>query len=131
MPTKVNSTLAQTFADAVKTAIDAGSGPGTIKLYNGTQPATPNTAITTQTLLATLTFSDPCGTASSGVLTFSAITDDGNVDATGTPTWARIADSAGNAVVDMACGSGQLEFTPAAVSAGAAVSISSLTLSFA
>ena len=87
--------------DTVKAAIDAGAGAGTIKIYNGTQPTAPADAITTQTLLATLTFSDPCGTTSSGTLTMSAITQDSAADATGTATWARIADSTGATVFDV------------------------------
>lgn len=86
--------------DAIKTAIDAGSGAGLIKIYNGTQPATANDAVTSQTLLGTLTFSDPCGSSSSGTLTFSAITQDSSADATGTATWARIVDSTGATVFD-------------------------------
>lgn len=90
-----NSTL-----DVIKTAIDAGAGAGLIKIYNGTQPSLPSDAVTTQTLLGTLTFSDPCGSSSSGTLTFSAITQDSSADATGTATWARITDSAANVVFD-------------------------------
>ncbi len=90
-----NSTL-----DVIKTAIDAGVGAGLIKIYTGTQPSLPSDAVTTQTLLGTLTFSDPCGSSSSGTLTFSAITQDSSADATGTATWARITDSAANVVFD-------------------------------
>lgn len=85
----------------ILTAIDAGSGAGTVKIYTGTQPAGPATAITTQTLLGTLTFSDPCGVESAGTLTMSAITQDSSADATGTATWARCADSTGAAVCDI------------------------------
>ena len=97
------------FATAVKssvlapiiTAIDAGVGAGTIKVYSGTIPATPATAITTQVLLGTLTFSDPCGTEAAGTITMSAITQDSSADATGTASWARIQDSAGVVVCDI------------------------------
>lgn len=97
------------FATAVKNAclapiqaaIDAGSGPGTIKIYNGTMPTLPSDAVTTQTLLGTLTFSDPCGATSAGALTMSAITQDSAADATGTASWARIADSTGATVMDI------------------------------
>ena len=71
----------------IKDAIDAGSGAGTIKFYTGTQPASPADAITSQVLLGTLTFSDPCGSVSAGALTMSAITQDSSADATGTATW--------------------------------------------
>ncbi len=86
--------------DVIKTAIDAGSGAGTINVYSGTQPTAPSDAITSQVLLGTLTFSDPCGSSSAGVLTFSTITQDSSADATGTATWARIKDSTGSVVFD-------------------------------
>lgn len=85
----------------VATAIDAGPGAGTIKIYTGTMPADCATAITTQTLLGTLTFSDPCGTIATGSLTMSAITQDSSADATGTAAWARIQDSTGVVVMDL------------------------------
>lgn len=118
--------------DTLKTAVDAGSGPGTIKVYNGTQPTTANDAITSQTLLATLTFSDPCGTTSSGTLTMSAITQDSAADATGTATWARIADSTGATVFDvdvtvMGAG-GTLQFNTTNFVIGGPVLISSFTI---
>jgi len=95
--------LRTTRITAVLTAIDAGSGAGTCKLYSGTRPAT-GSAVTTQTLLATLTFTDPAGTVSNGVLSFSAITADTSADADGTATWARIADSDANFVADLSVG---------------------------
>ena len=64
-------------------------------------PADCATAITTQTLLGTLTFSDPCGTIATGSLTMSAITQDSSADATGTAAWARIQDSTGVVVMDL------------------------------
>ena len=84
----------------LRDAIDAGSGPGTISFYTGTIPADPATAVTSQVLLGTLTFSDPCGTVSAGVLTMSAITSDSSADATGTASWVRIKDSDGTVVAD-------------------------------
>jgi hypothetical protein len=89
------------LADAVDDRINLGAAAGTIKIYDGSQPASANTAVSTQTLLATLTFSDPAfGAAAAGVITASAITSDASADATGTATWARIADSDGNTVFD-------------------------------
>lgn len=118
--------------DTLKTAVDAGSGPGTIKVYNGTQPTTANDAITSQTLLATLTFSDPCGTTSSGTLTMSAITQDSAADATGTATWARIADSTGATVFDVnvtvSGAGGTLQFNTTNFVIGGPVLISSFTI---
>lgn len=118
--------------DTVKTAIDAGSGAGTIKIYTGTQPTSPADAITTQTLLGTLTFSDPCGTSASGTLTMSAITQDSSADATGTATWARIADSTGATVCDVDVtatgGGGTLQFNTTSFVIGGPILISAFTI---
>ena len=98
-------TLSATAAGHVLTAINndlnLGSGAGTIKLYTGTKPTDPDTAITSQVLLGTLTCSDPAGAVSGRTLTFGAVTMDSAADATGTATWARLADSAGVAVIDI------------------------------
>lgn len=113
----------------VLNAIDAGAGAGTVKVYSGTVPANVGTAITDQTLLATLTLSDPCGSVSNGVLTFSAITEDSSGDANGTPTFARLADSDGNNVAQVTAGvgSGELNFG-AEIVAGQPVQISSFVI---
>ncbi len=86
------------------TAIDAGTGPGTIKFYTTPLPATTGAAITSQTLLGTLTLSDPCGAVTDGVLTFSAISDDVSADANGTIAFGRVQDSAGTFVGDGVAG---------------------------
>lgn len=91
-----NSTLTQ-----IRDAVDAGAGPGTCKIYTGTQPADVATGIGASVLLGTLTFSDPCGVVSAGVLTMDPITQDSSADAGGVATWARIADSTGTAVMDI------------------------------
>ena len=118
--------------DTIKTAIDAGAGAGTIKIYTGTQPMSPADAITTQTLLGTLTFSDPCGTSASGTLTMSAITQDSSADATGTATWARIADSTGATVCDVDVtatgGGGTLQFNTTSFVIGGPILISAFTI---
>lgn len=118
--------------DTIKAAIDAGAGAGTIKIYTGTQPTTAADAITTQTLLGTLTFSDPCGTSASGTLTMSAITQDSAADATGTATWARIADSTAATVCDVDVtatgGGGTLQFNTTSFVIGGPILISAFTI---
>lgn len=118
--------------DTIKTAIDAGAGAGTIKVYTGTQPTSASDAITSQTLLGTLTFSDPCGTSASGTLTMSAITQDSAADATGTATWARIADSTGATVCDVDVtatgGGGTLQFNTTSFVIGGPILISAFTI---
>ena len=85
--------------DAVRAAIDAGSGAGKIEIYSGSRPAT-GAALAGNTLLCAGTFSEPCASASaSGVLTFDTITY-AAVAATGTATWARVKDSGDTFVLD-------------------------------
>ena len=118
--------------DTIKAAMDAGAGAATIKIYTGTQPTTAADAITTQTLLGTLTFSDPCGTSASGTLTMSAITQDSAADATGTATWARIADSTGATVCDVDVtatgGGGTLQFNTTSFVINGPILISAFTI---
>src|SRR5687767_6496703 len=101
MPFRIRATTRNTMADAIRTDMDAGAGPATLKFYTGSQPATPETAIGAQTLLGTLTFTDPAAPgASGGVITFSTITEDSSADATGTATWARCESSTPTAIWD-------------------------------
>lgn len=98
---RLASATRSALADGINTLLNAGAGAATIKIYSGTQPATGDTALSGNTLLATLTMSDPAAAAASaGVLTLSAITEDSSADATGTATWARIQDSNGTNVFD-------------------------------
>lgn len=115
---------------AVKDAINYATGAGTLKIYSGTRPAT-GAAITSQVLLATLTFATDCGTVSNGVLTFAAITADSSADAEGTATWARIADGDGAFVADLNVGATSdfdVVLNTTAIVAGGEVSITSASL---
>ena len=84
----------------LRDTIDAGTGAGTIRIYTGTMPTLTTDAVTTQTLLGTLTLSDPCGTVASKKLTLSSITQDSSADADGVAAWARLADSNGVVAAD-------------------------------
>lgn len=132
---RLNDAAANAALDAIRALIDAGAGAGTVKVYNGTIPTNAATAIGSQTLLGTLTFSDPsAASAASRTLTFSAITQDSSADATGTATWARIADSDGNTIFDASIGSGSgvvLQFNTTSIVIYGPVAITAFTLSFA
>lgn len=111
------TTLKTTRMTAVRDAIDAGTGAGTIEI--GTTGMA--------SILATLTLSDPCGTVSSGVLTFSAITS-ATAANTGTAAEARIKDSSGNIVVSgltVGTSGANINLNTTAISAGGSVSLSS------
>src|SRR5437868_4913311 len=85
------------LAGALKDLWDNQSGPCTLEFYDGTQPAGPATAVSTQVKLGTLTCSDPIGSESAGALTFDTITQDSAADASGTASWARLKDGSGTA----------------------------------
>jgi hypothetical protein len=128
---RVTAALRNARLDAIKTAIDAGAGAGTIKIYTGTQPANADAGLSGNTLLGTLTFTDPSAPgAASGVLTFSAITQDTAADATGTATWARIADSTGATVFDCDVGTSgaTINLNTTSIVTGGPIQISSFTL---
>ena len=129
------ATLKNNVLTPVQTAIDAGATGGTIKIYTGTIPTTADTAITSQVLLGTLTFSKPCGTIATGSLTMSAITQDSAADATGTATWARIADANGASVMDIDVsatgGSGALQLNTTNIVIGGPILITSFVISVA
>lgn len=116
----------------LKTAIDAGSAGGTIKIYSGTIPADPSGAAT-GTLLGTLTFGDPCcttvGTPNAGAMDMNAITQDSSADADGTAGYARIADSDGNTVCDVDVtntgGGGVIQLNTVNIKAGGPILITS------
>lgn len=119
--------------DEITALIDAGVGAGLLRLYDGTRPATADTAVSTQTLLAELTLSDPSFPAASGTpgsMVANTITDDPSANASGTATWFRIVDSGGNAVVDGDVGltAEDLVMDNVVVVAGSSVSVSSATL---
>jgi len=82
-------------ADALATALNNGY----LRIYDSTgtgQPATADTAVTTQVLLAELRFGATAfAGAIAGVITANAITDDTDADATGTATWFRCLKSDG------------------------------------
>jgi hypothetical protein len=131
MATRLSVTARNTALDALCDLFDAG-GAGTIKVYTGTQPASPDAGVT-GTLLATLTFTATAfAAASAGVATAAAITSDTSIDATGTAGWARCASGAGTAIMDLSVGvtggAQQCLFNSVSFIAGGTCAISSFTI---
>ncbi len=86
----LNTTLSNAQASVAADAVCANANSGFLDIYDGTQPATADTAITTQNKLASLTFNATAfGAASNGVATANAITSDSSADFSGTATWFR------------------------------------------
>lgn len=117
--------------NAAGDAVTALLNSGKLRIYTGTQPATADTALSGNTLLAELTFGATAfGSASAGVSTANAITSDSSADATGTASWFRALKSDGTtAVFDGTVGTSgaDLNLNSTAISAGATVSVSSFT----
>lgn len=106
-----------------------------LRIYDGTQPADADTAVSGQTLLAELTCNATFAPAASGgVLTLNAISDDTSANASGTATWFRITDSAGTTTVldgdvsTVAAGTGDLQLDSTSITATQTVSVSSFAI---
>lgn len=132
MVTRLTNAVRSAMADAAVDLIDAGSGPGTVQIRTGDQPATAGTAAS-GTLLGTLTLSDPAfGAAVNGVATAGAVTGDASADATGTAGWFRVLDSSGATVMDGAIseagGGGDMILDNVSIVAGGTISITSWTV---
>lgn len=129
---KYSASLRNAQMNAITTTV---GGNCLIDLYNGTQPASPDTAITSQTLLATLTGNATFApSASGGVLTLNSITNGtGTAGAAGgtNATWFRITTSGSTACIDGSVGTtgADLNLTGStSIATGQTVSISSFTL---
>ena len=123
---QLSAAAANAAADAVVDLLDGGK----LLIYDGSQPADADTAVTDQTLLAELTFGTPAfGDASGGVATANAITQDSSANATGTATWFRVTTSEDVAIFDGSVGTADanLVLNSVAIQAGAAVSVTELT----
>lgn len=93
---KRSNVAVNTEADAVCDLLDNGY----LRIYDGTQPATGDTAITSQVLLAELRWNaNAFPAAVAGVATANAITADASANAGGVPSWFRALKSDGTTVV--------------------------------
>lgn len=84
-----NVNLSNEYAQAQAAAGGALANGGFLRIYDGSQPATADTGITTQQMLAELKFSNPAGVAVDEVFTFNAITKEDSAPAAGAATWYR------------------------------------------
>lgn len=120
--------LRNSMLDEITALIDAQAGAGFARLYDGSRPATGGSATT---LLAEMTFSvTSAAAASSGVLTFSSITDDSSANATGTVTWFRVVDASATFVFDgdVAASGSDMNIDSTSITSGQVVSITSWTI---
>lgn len=122
--TQIADATVNAQADALGTLCDAGY----INIYDGTQPATADTATAVgNTLGVTLTFGQTAfAAANSGLLTAEAITS-GTAVAAITPTWARIFTVDDVVVMDVSAGATGCNLTIGPFTAGTVVSATSFT----
>lgn len=126
-----NLQVSTTGQNAEVDAIVALANTGYIRIYDGSQPANANTAVSTQTLLAELRFgSTAFGAAASGTATANAITSDSSANATGTASWFRVLKSDGTTVLwDGSAGTAtaDLILNTTSIVSGATVAITAMT----
>ena len=122
----LNTQIAAATINAQAVALGTLCNSGLIRVYDGTQPATAETAIVAQVLGVTLTFNATAFPApAAGVLTANAITS-GTAVASITPTWARIFRTDGTTVVmDVSAGASASNMIIGAFTTGTTVSCSS------
>jgi hypothetical protein len=126
---RVSIAVRDDMIDAFTAALNGGS----IRFYDGSRPATTETAISTQVLLVTLTFNATAFGASSSASASANAIGSGTVAATGAATWARLVNSSGTAVADATVtatgGGGDIQMDGVDFGAGGTVSLSSFTIS--
>lgn len=127
--TKISNAAATAEANAIADLLNNGY----LRIYDSTggtgQPATVDTAIGSQVLLAELRFAATSETSiSNGVITFAAITADSSANATGTATWFRAFSSDGTSAVwdgSVSTSGATLNLNTTSIVIGAEVSVTS------
>lgn len=124
---KVATATANAQANALVGAYTNGA---LLRIYDGTQPASPETAITSQNLLATVTFPSPAfGSASNGTLTANSISSV-SASQSGTASWFRLLKSDGvTPILDGSIGTSgsDLNLGSLALTAGGQIQITGFT----
>lgn len=118
------------YLNTLNTTIGSG---GKFRIYDGTQPANADTALSGNNVLATLPLSaSPFAAAGTHAVTANAITTDTAAALTGTASWGSFLTSANVRVVDCTVGvaadSTDVTLDSKAIQANADVAITSLTL---
>lgn len=128
MAIKLSTAARNAMLDGITSTV---GGSALLRIYDGSQPAGPGTAVSTQVLLAELTCNATFApAASSGTLTLNSITQDSSANASGTASWFRIVTSGGTAVIDgsVSTSSADMNLNNTSIVSGGTVSITSATL---
>lgn len=123
--------LATTRRNEANDSITNNLNDGYLRIYDGAQPADPQTALAGNTLLAELRFNATAfGASANGVATANAITSEDSALASGTPTFARLFESDGSTVyADATVGTSGTDIIlgSATIAVGNEVSVTSMT----
>ena len=97
---KARLAMIQAFAEFM----DSGSQSATVTFYEGVQPVDTSVAADSNNALVTLTFPEPCIKETTPTYVEFHPTDTGNVIKSGTATWARVYNGAGEVAADLTVG---------------------------
>lgn len=123
--TSINARLAMIQAFAI--FMDSGSQSATVIFYEGMQPASPVAAADSNNALVTLTFPEPCIKETTATYVEFHPTDTATVIKTGTATWARIYNGAGEVAADLTMGT-EITLANTNLVVGGTLSIQSIKL---
>ena len=100
--TSINARLA--MIQAFSEFMDNGSQSATVIFYEGVQPVDTSVAADSNNALVTLVFPEPCIKETTATYVELHPTDIGSVIKSGTATWARIFNGAGEVAADLTVG---------------------------
>ena len=123
--TSVNARLA--MIQAFSEFMDSGSQSATAIFYEGAQPANTAIAADSNSALVTLTFPEPCIKETTATYVEFHPTDTATVIKSGTATWARIYNGAGEATADLTVGM-DISLANTNLALGGALSVTSIKL---
>ncbi|MBE9400961.1 hypothetical protein IQR32_06275 [Acinetobacter albensis] len=121
--TKARLAMIQAFANFM----DSGSQSATVTFYEGVQPASPAIAADSNSALVTLTFPEPCIKETTATYVEFHPADTGTVIKSGTATWARIYNGAGEAAADLTVGT-DISLANTNLALGGTLSVTSIKL---
>ena len=123
--TSVNARLA--MIQAFSEFMDSGSQSATVIFYEGVQPANTSVAADSNNALVTLVFPEPCIKETTATYVELHPTNTGSVIKSGTATWARIYNGAGEVAADLTVGT-DISLANTNLALGGTLSVTSIKL---
>lgn len=123
--TSVKARLA--MIQAFASFIDSGSQSATVIFYEGMQPASPTVAADSNSALVTLTLPEPCFKEVTATYVELHPSDTATVIKSGTATWARIFNGAGEVAADLTVGT-DISLANTNLALGGTLSITSIKI---